>query len=424
MKLFDKAGDVLKGQQMTEALLQNGSYLRELRLFLEEICCDLCRFQHVAQDGLQPEEIRINQEVYLGVPGAFADIRVKVPDAAPYFVEIKYGYPADKIIKHLSRKYGTPTDANQDASKVVLVIDSQGYENWPGIEAEIQNRLRPGLKLEVWTEEKLLSLISEQFDLQLDSLTEEHLAGIHEAIDRAKGKHGFGDSFTNDPLQSSLLWHFGFWFLRRMSETRQVPPRMILPPGLYKGVVTIFADLSCFSSYVRDTRDDEVVRHALTSFYSKARYQVINAGGMLYQFLGDGVIALFGVPDRRENYVQDALGCAKALIDIGNSVSNEWQRQIDHVQSAGGCHIGMAVGDLHILSLRPFSRAHMGAIADSINTAARLSSAAQPDEIVASNSLFQRFPEEAQASFREMEPVEARNIGRIRAWRLSLTGQE
>ena len=137
---------------MKEALLQNGSYLRELRLFLEEICCDLCRFQHVTQDGLQPEDIRIDQEVYLGVPGAFADIRVKVPDGAPYFVEIKYGYPSDKIIKHLSRKYGAETDANKDASKVVLVIDSQCYENWPGIEAELQHRLKPGLKLEVWLE--------------------------------------------------------------------------------------------------------------------------------------------------------------------------------------------------------------------------------------------------------------------------------
>ncbi|HYO91284.1 MAG TPA: hypothetical protein VEQ40_06595, partial [Pyrinomonadaceae bacterium] len=75
-------------------------------------------------------------------------------------------------------------------------------------------------------------------------------------------------------------------------------------------------------------------------------------------------------------------------------------------------------------SLRPFGRAHMGAIADSINTAARLSSQARPDEIVVSNSLFQKFSEESQSGFQEMEPVEARNIGRIRAWRLSLSGAE
>lgn len=407
---------------MKEASPERDGYLKELRLFLEEICCDLCRFQHVRESGVRQEDVRINQEVYLGTPGAFADIQVRAPGAAPYFVEIKYGYPPDKVIRHLRRKYGTRTQLNGNASKLILVIDAGCCENWAGMEAEIKASVYSGLVLEVWTEERLLSLISGQFDIEIDSLAEENLTGIRDAVDSAKGRYAFGQSFRNDALQSALLWHFGFWLLRGLHEERET--REILPPGLYKGVVTIFADLSCFSSYVRDTRDDEVVRHVLTSFYSKARYQVTNAGGMLYQFLGDGVLALFGVPDRREDYVQSALGCAKALIDIGNSVSNEWQRQIDHLQSAGGCHIGMALGDLHILSLRPFGRAHMGAIADSINTAARLSSQAKPDEIVVSNSLFQKFSEESQSGFQEMEPVEARNIGRIRAWRLSLAGAE
>lgn len=409
---------------MDGKLFRDESYLRELRLFLEEVCCDLCRFQHIAQDDLRPEDIRINQEVYLGTPGAFADIRVKVPGAAPYFVEIKYGYTPDKIIRHLRRKYGTPTEANEDASKLILVVDSAAYRNWPEVENEIRASLRPGLDLEVWDEQALLSQIRERFNLNMSALNEGDVAELQGAIDRAKGTYAFGDSFTNDPLQSSLLWHFGFWFLRHMRESHQATARTIMPPGTYKGVVVVFADLSCFSSYVRDTRDDEVVRHILTSFYSKARYQVINTGGMLYQFLGDGVVALFGLLGRETSDVEDALLCARALVDIGNSVSHEWQRQIDHLQSAGGCHIGMAIGNLNMLSLRPFSRTHMGAIADSINTAARLSSAAAPDEIVVSNALFQKLNEESQASFEEMAPVEARNIGRIRAWKLSLAGKE
>lgn len=409
---------------MKKGSLQGESYFRELRLFLEEICCDLSRFQHVTEDGVQPEDILINQEVYLGIAGAFADIEVRVPGRAPYFVEIKYGYPPDKIIRHISRKYGAATQANRDASKIVLVVDSESYENWGEIENEIRACLRPGLGLEVWGEERLLSLISKQFRLEINNLTEGEIAELHNAIDRAKGVHAFGESFSNDPLQSSLIWHFGFWVLRRMRERDNATPRTIMVPGLYKSVVVIFADLSCFSSYVRDTRDDDVVRHVLTSFYSKARYQVLSYGGMLYQFLGDGVLALFGVLDRKESYVENALECAKALVDIGNSVSNEWQRQIDHLQSAGGCHIGMAIGELNILSLRPFSRAHMGAIADSINTAARLSSNAAPDEIVVSNALFQKLDEQSQAEFQEMEPVEARNIGRIRAWKLSLAGKD
>ena len=39
-------------------------------------------------------------------------------------------------------------------------------------------------------------------------------------------------------------------------------------------------------------------------------------------------------------------------------------------------------------------------------------------EIVVSNMLYQRLPHAAREGFHELEPVEARNIGRVGAWKL------
>ena len=64
------------------------------------------------------------------------------------------------------------------------------------------------------------------------------------------------------------------------------------------------ADLCSYSSYVRDTRDEAVSRRALTSFASMTRHRVINDGGMLYQFQGDSVIGLFGVPEEPPGYLE------------------------------------------------------------------------------------------------------------------------
>jgi class 3 adenylate cyclase len=400
---------------------EDSHYLRELRLFLEEICCDLCRFHHVAQDQIPPERVSINQEVALGAPGTFADIRVQLPGAKPYFVEVKYGYAPEKIIRHISRKYGMNNPASRDASKLIVVIDSAAHRHWKEIEIELRSSVGPQLELEVWNEESLFDLIHKLFELKIDSLGGDRLIDIRTAIERVKGLYAFGEQYANEPSQLSLLWHFSYWSLRHVRETRRGSSTEILPPGLYKGVAVVFADLSGFSGYVRDTRDPEVVRDVLTSFYSKARYQVISSGGMLYQFVGDGLIALFGILESEADYVSDALECASALIDIGNSMSNEWQRQIDHIQNTGGCHIGIAIGDLSIMPLRPFSRSHIGAIADSINIAARLSGAACADEIVASNAFVQKLGDESQRRFTQMEPVEARNIGRLRSWKLSFT---
>ena len=92
-------------------MAQGDGHLGELRLLLEELCCDLCRFEHVIKDQLAPETIRIDREYWLGAPGAFADIRVCPPGEHPYFVEVKFGYTREMLLRHLARKYQIVTSA-------------------------------------------------------------------------------------------------------------------------------------------------------------------------------------------------------------------------------------------------------------------------------------------------------------------------
>ena len=68
----------------------------------------------------------------------------------------------------------------------------------------------------------------------------------------------------------------------------------------------------------------------------------------------------------------------------------------------------------------PYSRTHIGAIGDCINVAARLMSVANQSEMVVSNAFLQGLPEDVQSRFSDADPVEARNVGRIRAWKLGV----
>jgi len=137
---------------------------------------------------------------------------------------------------------------------------------------------------------------------------------------------------------------------------------------------------------------------------------------MLYQFLGDSVIGFFGIPNHPASCVDYAFDCARSLLMVGESVSNEWQRHLDRIQAVRGSHIGIALGDVQLLSLRPFSRTYMGAIGDAINMAARLSSAADPGQIVVSNLVHRDLCGDMQKMLREARPVEAKNVGKIKAW--------
>src|SRR5688572_8901146 len=194
----------------------------ELRLFLEEICCNLCRFGHVRQDSCGPERVRIDQEVFLGTPGAFADIRVQAPGIAPYFVEVKFGYTPDRVVRTLARKYGKDSKAQADAARVVLVYDAGRVANFDQIVAQIQTVLRPGLALEVWDERKLLDLIREQFGVQLDGICASDLLDVRDAVDRAQGAYAFGPDYQGTNLGSSLLWHLGYWRIRHLRERQKI----------------------------------------------------------------------------------------------------------------------------------------------------------------------------------------------------------
>lgn len=397
----------------------SSSSVAELRLFVEELCCNLLRFHHVARDRVEASAVEIRQEVWIA-PGAFADIRVALPGAAPYFLEVKTGYAPDAIAAHLARKYGVPAPATADANRLIVVADGADDAAAEALRERCTRAVRPGLTVEIWNDRVLGAHLARHFELAPPaSVQTMNVPEVRAAIDRWKARFAFGPACEYDAVVASLMWHFGSWRLRALAAGG-AGPRDVLQPGLYRGVAVLFADLSSFSSYVRDTRDESIVRHALAAFYSKTRYQVLNTGGMLYQFLGDGVVALFGVPNAPADggHVRAALACARHLLDIGASVSHDWQRQIDQVQPAAACHIGMALGDLSVLSLRPFSRTHMGAIGESINIAARLTAAAAPDEIVVSNAFFQRLPEGEQGTFVPMDAVDARNVGRIQAWRL------
>jgi class 3 adenylate cyclase len=402
------------------------NHLGELRLLLEELCCDLCRFEHVITDGLAPETIRIDREYWLGTRGAYADIKVAPAGRPAYFVEVKFGYRNDSLVRHLLRKYASPVLTDATARKIVLVIDRANRLDWARLEREIISGLCEGIELEVWDEARLVSLLAERFGITINRIAADELLNVRQAIDRAKGFHAFGgaslSAYEHDPLNASLLWHFGFWRLQQLRKAGRPTPQDILPPGAYPGVAVVLADLCSFSSYVRDTNDAQIVRESLMAFYSKARYQIINSGGMLYQFAGDEVIGLFGIPDHPEAFTDTVLDTAHALCRIGDSVSQHWQRRIDRVQSASGLHVGIALGDLQVVSLRPFSRLHVGAIGDCINVAARLRALAGEGEIVVSNAFHEKVSEEGQARCVEIEPVEARNVGRIRAWRMTPSG--
>jgi class 3 adenylate cyclase len=394
------------------------------RLLLEDVCSDLVRFLHPRDDPGHFAEVRIDREWALGPAGSFADLRVEPEDGPPYFMEVKYGYDARSVLDRIQRKYGQDNPRFQDAPEthLILVIDTHAHADWPALEAALRAALAPSLRLEVWDEERLHSLMVECFGQAVPAFTGSEILALRECIDQGNERLAFGEappaSYSEAVLRQNLLWQFGAWRLRELrSRAGSDDPRRLVPPASYEDVVAVTADLSGFSRYMHDTSDDAIVRQILTSFYAKARCQVINAGGMLLHFVGDSVVALFGIPDRRPGYAQAAVHTAYRLLDIAAYVSDDWQRRIDHVQSRRGAHIGMAMGGVQIVAMRPLDPARLAAFGDCLDITDRLMALAEPGEIVVSNVLHYAL-RNTQYKFTALEPKEVRSLGMLQPWRL------
>ena len=391
------------------------------RLLLEDICSDIVRYLHAGGKADAFASVRIDREWNLGIPGAFADLRVAPIDADPYFLEIKTGYSASEIVQHLGRKYSTETMRLRQARKVVIVLEAKRLTNRDEVTAAVRRAVVPDLDIEIWDEEQLDAHTQQLFGFSMpDPSDEDGLVELRGRISAAKARLAFGEESGDQRvaiLRHSQLWHFGVWRLRELRLAVAQPTQSLVRPGHYERAIVLMADLSSFTSFVRDTPDEDVVRASLTAFYAKARYQVINAGGMLYQFVGDEVSAIFGVPDRRSGYVDSAVRTARGLLEIARSVTYHWQRRIDRVQPHHTAHIGMAMGDLDLVAQRPFDVGHLGAFGDCINVASRLLHTAGPDEIVLSNVLRQALSDD-EYSYEERPTIDIKNYGPVASWRL------
>lgn len=391
----------------------------ELGLFVEEVTADLVRFECAAATGCSPGLVAVERERRLANSESYADIYVEPPGAAPFFIEVKLRYTAREIVGRMACKYGPAARIGIPGMRLVLVVNCTDHDDWPEVDAELRRVIHPALALEVWNEPDLLERLRKTFADDIRDLTHQELLEVRRAIERAYWRLAFGDDFADYAGSAALQWHFSPWELHRLHHNCGLVPEQVLAPRLYEQTVVLMCDLCSFSSFVRDTRDAQLIRRKLTEFYSLSRHAVHDAGGLVYQFVGDEVVALFGLHEPAEVAAGKALACVDALFGIGHAVADAWQRLIDRDQPSRGVHIGMAVGDLNLMLLRPFSRTHIGFIGDAINMAARLMAEAKADEAVLSNGLYRLLEDDRRARLVKMEPIEAKNVGRISAWKMT-----
>ena len=144
-----------------------------------------------------------------------------------------------------------------------------------------------------------------------------------------------------------------------------------------KLVTLLFADITG-STGLAESLDAEVVRDLMGEYFAIAREEIEARGGTVEKFIGDAVMAVFGVPIAHEDDPARALRSALAIRDALGTLN-------ERRQAAGGpllqVRIGVNTGDVvATTSPRPGEGMVTG---DAVNVASRIQSLADPGEILA-----------------------------------------
>jgi class 3 adenylate cyclase/tetratricopeptide (TPR) repeat protein len=153
--------------------------------------------------------------------------------------------------------------------------------------------------------------------------------------------------------------------------------------GERKQVTVLFVDVSGFTS-LSERLDPEDVHSLMSRAFELMLDEVHRYEGTVNQFLGDGIMALFGAPiaheDHHQRAVHAALGIRKALESYQQELRG---RRGISFQVRQGLNTGLVV----VGSIGNDLRMDYTAVGDTTNVAARLQAAADPGRIVMSDAI-------------------------------------
>src|SRR6266487_1890307 len=140
-----------------------------------------------------------------------------------------------------------------------------------------------------------------------------------------------------------------------------------------KLVTILFADVTGSTS-LGDTLDPEDVRALMSRYYNHARRIIPLYGGTLEKFIGDAVMAVFGLPQAHGDDAERALAAALAL--------QEAVRTDTLLAQSFSLRIGVNTGE--VIATNDSSRGDFLITGDAVNVTARLQQHANSGEIVVS----------------------------------------
>jgi adenylate cyclase len=147
-------------------------------------------------------------------------------------------------------------------------------------------------------------------------------------------------------------------------------------------VTVLFADLSGFTA-LSERLDPEDVRAFQSDLFREMAQAIERYEGFVEKFVGDAVMAVFGAPVAHDDDPERGLHAALAMQERMGGLNRRWSRRLGRSLAL---HVGLNTGPVVAGRIGAAAEAAYAVTGDTVNTASRLQSAAEPGEVLVSES--------------------------------------
>jgi predicted ATPase/class 3 adenylate cyclase len=178
-----------------------------------------------------------------------------------------------------------------------------------------------------------------------------------------------------------------------------------------KFATALFADL-VGSTSLTEREDPEVVQFVVSRAFDRLAEEVRRYEGLLEKFVGDALLAVFGVPrtheDDAERAVRAALGMQAILSELNRTFAAEGKPSLE-------MRIGVESGEVIVDQDRAAGPRDRMLTGDAVNVASRLQAAAEPGRVVVGPGAFASTKEAVE--YRELPALQLKGRAeRVPAW--------
>ncbi|MEA2151948.1 MAG: adenylate cyclase [Solirubrobacteraceae bacterium] len=140
--------------------------------------------------------------------------------------------------------------------------------------------------------------------------------------------------------------------------------------GVERDCTVLFSDLRGFTSFSESQPAARVI-DVVNCYLNEMTEAILDAGGTLISYMGDGIMAIFGAPLEQEDHADRAIVAARAMIGPRLDRFNAWlaEEGFDHSFAMG---VGLNSGIVMAGNVGSEQRVEYTAIGDTTNTASRL----------------------------------------------------